>query len=290
MLYFIWINIQKNDVFSRRGMQMKKIVTVTALILAFCVITPGCSGGAGGGGGKNTNAGLLNSSAFKVGMELGYPPFEFFDDNNDPAGLDVDLAAELAKQLGVKVVYEDTAWDGIFDGLGIDKYDAVISAVTITAPRRETMDFSEPYVENWQSVVVKKGSAPITSLDMLNGLSVGFQDSTTSDETMAMLKDTGAVSCETFGYDKVLNAFDDLRYGRIDCVMSDSVVSEGYVDREPDVFEITWHQKDVPGDEPERFAVAMKKDNAKLRDAVNKALAELEKSGKLNEIRAEWLR
>jgi polar amino acid transport system substrate-binding protein len=265
---------------------MKKIVIVAAL----CMFAAGCSGGSGGSGGKNANIGLLDPGVFKVGMEIGYPPFEFFNDNNEPAGIDVDLAAELAKAFGVKVGYEDTAWDGIFDGLGIDKYDAVISAVTITAPRRETMDFSEPYVENWQSIVVKKGSAPITSLDMLNGLSVGYQDSTTSDEMMDMLISTGAVSCDVFGYDKVLNAFDDLRYGRIDCVMSDSVVSEGYVDREPDVFEIIWHQRDVAGEEPELFAVAIKKGNAKLLEAVNKALADMEKSGKLNELRGEWLR
>lgn len=245
----------------------------------------GCSGA-----GTRSNAGLLNNGVLKVAMEIGYPPFEYYaDDGVTPMGMDVELAAEIAKILGVRIEYEDTAWDGIFSGLDIDKYDAVISAVTINATRIEDMDFSTPYIENWQSITVKTNDPAVTSMEGLNGLIVGYQDATASAEILEEMIATGAVSCTTAAYDKVMNAFDDLRLGRVNCVLADSTVAEGYVNREPDQFEITWHQKNVSGAEAEKFGVAVKKGNAALQDAINKALKQLEDNGTLDRLRSTWL-
>ena len=267
---------------------MKRYYKICALLLSVTVmfaLFTGC-----GKKTETTDIGLLNTGVLKVGMEIGYPPFEFFaDDGVTPIGLDVDFATAISEYLGIKMEIEDTAWEGIFSGLGIDKYDVVISAVTITGERRQTMDFSDPYIENWQSIVVKNGATPIESVEDLNGLLVGYQGATTSDEFLNDLIETGALNCQVAAYDKVINCFDDLRLGRIDAAIVDSVVSEGYVDREPDAFIITWHQKNVEGAEPELFGVALKKGNTKLQEAINGALAELEKSGKLDEIRQNWL-
>lgn len=248
-------------------------------------------GGDSAEGGSGSEIGLLNDGVLQVAMEIGYPPFEMFaDDGVTPIGFDVDLAYAIGEYLGVEVEIIDTAWDGIFTGLDIDKYDVVISAATIDGDRLLTMDFSDPYIENWQSIVVKKGSPPVTSVAGLEGLSVGFQGATTSDDYLADMIATGVVNPgSTNSYDKVINCFDDLRLGRIDAAIVDSVVSEGYVDREPDMFEITWHQKDVPGDEAELFGVAIKKGNDALREAINGALAALEANGKLDELRSTWL-
>ena len=266
---------------------MKRYTRISALLLGIFVslaLFTGCNKA------SKTDIGLLTSGVIKVGMEIGYPPFEYFaDDGTTPIGLDVDLATAIAEHLGIKVEFEDTAWEGIFSGLGIDKYDVVMSSVTINGERMQTMDFSNPYIENWQSIVIKKGSPPITSVEDLEGLLVGYQGATTSDDYLADMIATGVVNCQVAAYDKVINCFDDLRLGRIDAAIVDSVVSEGYVEREPDVFEITWHQKNVVGAEPELFGVAIKKGNTKLQEAINGALAALEQSGKLDEIRQNWL-
>lgn len=231
--------------------------------------------------------GLLNKDVLTVAMEIGYPPFELYD-GNTPIGFDVDLAAEIAKILGVTVEYQDTAWDGIFDGLDINKYDCVISAVTMSAKRRETMDFSNQYIENWQSIVVKKGTAPVTSMAGLNGLKVGYQAATTSDDYLAAMIETGDVTCETSEFDKVLNCFDDLRLGRLDAVLCDSLVADGYISREPENFEITWLQSSEEGAESEVFGVAVKKGNQKLADAVNDALKQLEENGTIAQLKLKW--
>ncbi|MDR3242416.1 MAG: ABC transporter substrate-binding protein [Clostridiales Family XIII bacterium] len=253
-----------------------------ALSLAAC--------GAGNGAGGDTELGLLNSGVLKVGVEVGYPPFETFDDDGVTlTGLDIELATEIANILGVEVEFEDTAWDGIFSGLSINKYDCVISAVTVNPERAKTMDFSTPYIENWQSIVIRKGTPAVASMGELDGLDVGYQDATSSDEYLDELQQTGVLSCTVHEYDKILNAFDDLKLERVNAILCDSTVAEAYVEREPDVFEISWIQSSEPGVEPEKFAVALNKGNIKLLEAVNSALQTLEENGKLDEIRDNWL-
>ena len=277
-------------------MKTSRIIILPIILLALSLA--GCGGGSsdggssGGGssGGGGAGVGLLKNGVLQVGMEIGYPPFELFaDDGVTPMGLDVDLGVAIAEEIGVSAEFIDTAWDGIFAGLDVDKYDVVISAVTITAERAQSMDFSDPYIENWQSIVVKVGNDPVTSVEGLEGLRVGYQGETTSDEYLGDMIDSGVVSCITNSYDKVINCFEDLKLGRLDAVISDSVVSEGYVLREPEIFEITWHQSNVSGDEPERFGVVIKKGNDKLRGAVNEALKTLENNGRLDEIRNNWM-
>jgi polar amino acid transport system substrate-binding protein len=267
---------------------MKKIIFLLTLAL-LCAAVSGCSGDSNDDVGGNPNIGLLNPAVLSVGVEIGYPPFEMFDDNGNPIGFDIDMATEIANILGVRVEFNDTAWDGIFAGLDVDKYDVVISAVTIRPDRALSMDFSNPYIENWQAIVVRKGDDPVTSMDGLNGLNVGLQASTASHDLLDEYIELGLISCTISPYVQVLNAFDDLRLGRVDCILTDSTVAEGYIAREPDAFEITWHQKNEPGAEAERFGIAMKKGNDLLVNAVNDALRQLETNGRLDQLRYEWL-
>ena len=233
---------------------------------------------------------LIVPGTLTVGTEIGYPPFEMFaDDGTTEIGLDIDLAKAIGELLGVKVVFQNTDFEGILDGLAIDKYDVVMSAVTITAARAEKVDFSSPYIENWQAIVVRKGDTAITGPEQLDGKKVAYQKATTSTEYLGKLRDTGVVKCEVSEYEKVMECFTDLKLGRVDTVLCDSVVAEGYVAREPGAFELTWIQSTVEGDEPELFGVGVKKNNAELLAAVNGALAELEASGKLDALRLQWL-
>ncbi|MCL2708687.1 MAG: transporter substrate-binding domain-containing protein, partial [Defluviitaleaceae bacterium] len=139
------------------------------------------------------------------------------------------------------------------------------------------------------AIAIKKDSDPVSSMDGLNGKVVGLQASTASHDLLDELIELGQISCTISAYDKVLNAFEDLRLGRVDCILTDSTVAEGYVGREPDVFAISWHQKNEPGAEAEIFGIAMKKGNSLLVSAVNDALKQLEENGRLDKLRQEWL-
>ncbi|MDR2650354.1 MAG: transporter substrate-binding domain-containing protein [Clostridiales bacterium] len=240
-------------------------------------------------GASQDDWGLLKPGVLQVGCEIGYPPFEYFsDDGVTPVGVDIDLGDAIAAELGVSVERIDTAWDGIFAGLAAKKYDVIISAVTINAERMENMDFSMPYIENWQSIVIKKGGSTIAEVKDLDGKNVAYQDATTSDEYLDDLINTGVLNCERFEYAKVMNCFDDLNLGRVDAVLCDSTVADGYIAREPDKFEISWLQSSEPDSEPETFGIAIKKGNEKLLNAINDALKKLDESGKLDEIRTNW--
>jgi len=266
-------------------MKAKRVLALVCAALAASLLLAGCAGGGERGM-------LLTEGTLLVGTEIGYPPFEqFSDDGVTPIGLDIDLAKEIGKILGVEVKFQNTDFEGILDGLVIDKYDVVMSAVTITPARAEKVDFSQPYIENWQAIVVRKGADPITSPEGLTGKNVAYQKATTSTEYLNKLRDTGAVTPNKVEeYEKVMNCFDDLRLARVDAVLCDSVVAEGYAANEPDLFEMTWIQSSDAAAEAELFGVGVKKGNTELLDAVNDALRQLEASGRLDEIRGEWLK
>ncbi|MDR2752874.1 MAG: ABC transporter substrate-binding protein [Oscillospiraceae bacterium] len=261
----------------KRLLALACALLMTATLFAFS----GC-------GKKEENPLLITAGVLVVGTEVGYPPFEYID-NGITTGLDIELAKEIGEILGLTVQFEDTDFEGILDGLATKRYDVVMSAVTITPARAKKVVFSTPYIENWQSIVVRKGNPPITSPEGLNGLKVAYQKGTTSTEFYEKLNSTGVLEAKVSEYEKVMSCFDDLKVGRVDAVLVDSVVSEGYVEKDPDVFEITWHQKNDADAEPELFGIAVRKNNADLLAEVNKALAQLEGNGRLEELRKQFL-
>ncbi|MDR1465789.1 MAG: ABC transporter substrate-binding protein [Oscillospiraceae bacterium] len=267
----------------------KRLLTLAALLLAalmLCLSLTGCAK-------KHYGPyNLLKDGVLQVGSEIGYPPFEMkSDDGTEYIGLDMELGKLIADKLGLKFEVVESDFETILKGLGTDRYDIVMSAITITPERKKNdCDFSAPYIKNWQAIVVKRGSAPVTSPEGLAGLSVAYQEGTTSFEYLKRLRDTGAVNCEVSEYKKILNCFDDLKLGRVDAVLCDSVVAEGYVARDPSTYEITWHQSTVEGEEPELFGIAIKQGNIPLQEAIDKVLAELEADGTMDQLRDEWLK
>ncbi len=245
----------------------KKLLSLLAVSAMLVACLTGCGQSAG---------------SLKVGMEIGYPPFEYYDaDGTTPTGLDVELAKEIGKRMGMEVELIDTAWDGIFAGLKKGDYDCIMSAVTITPDRLLEFDFSEPYIQNMQCIVSLKGSdVQVTDIAQLSGLRVGYQEETTSDIYLTNYADATGLECETFEYAKVMNCYDELELGRIDAIICDSTVATSYVSDPDSVFEITWTQ---PADEEiEEFGVCIQKGNTELLDKVNKALAEIKADGTLD--------
>ncbi|MCK9170849.1 MAG: transporter substrate-binding domain-containing protein [Treponema sp.] len=256
---------------------MKKmmIAALAAAGIAGMVCT-GCSKKSESASGSLT----LEKGILKVGMEVGYPPFEYFDaDGKTPIGFDVSLGQEVSKRLGLEVQFVDTAWDGIFAGIDTDKYDCIMSAVTITDERKAKYDFSRPYIGNGQSMVLTKDSKVTAKTpEELSGLKVAYQAETTSDIYMTKLADNG-LKFEAEEYDKVMNCFDDLKLGRVDAVVADSLVSVDYVNKPDSPFVIAWK-----ADPTEFFGVCIKKGNTKLVDAVNKAITDMYADGTLVKI------
>lgn len=272
---------------------MKKLVSAF-LALSLMLTAAACTSGtdnpssttnAGGTTSPNGTVLTIKEGVLQVGMEMTYPPMEYMDtDGATPIGFDVEFAKALGEELGLKVELVDTAWDGIFASLDSNRYDCVISAVSITPDRIESYNLSKPYVANKLCIVTSKNLGIKEPKD-LAGHSVGVQTDTTSDHYMVDLIKSGVeVKADSlYRYDSIMQCFEELKNGRLDAVMVDSVVAAYYIGEDSDKFSIVWEN-----DEAEPMAICMKKGNDVLTEKINAAIDSLYASGKVREIAEKY--
>lgn len=217
-----------------------------------------------------------------VAMDATWPPMEYVDANKAIVGYDVDLMNAIAKEAGFEVEYRNVAWDGIFAGLAAGEYDAVISSVTITDERKQEYDFSEPYLNAGQIVVVGADS-DITGPNDLAGHTVGAQLSTTG--ALALMKMEGVTVKE---YDEIGLVFEDLVAGRLDALVCDTPVAADYALQREE-----YKAKLKVVGEPftdEYYGILVQKGNTELLTLINKGLKAVQDKGLDKQIEDQWLR
>jgi polar amino acid transport system substrate-binding protein len=242
---------------------MRKTIFTALIILVIAgVLFTGCS--------KDSSGLTLKKGELSIGMEIGYPPMEYFGpDGKTPIGFDVEMGKAIAAKMGLSPVFVDTAWDGIFAGVETKRYDAIMSSVTITEARQNAHNFSNPYIRNTLAIVLPKGSTlNVSSPQDMAGLRVAYQDETTADFYMQDLAEAG-MRFTPLEYDKVMYCFDEMRLGRVDVIITDLLVAYEYIAPSDSPFEIVWEGAE------EEFGICMKKGNDALTTAINKALDEL---------------
>ncbi len=218
-----------------------------------------------------------------VATDATWPPMEYVDESKDIVGFDIDLMKEIAKGGGFTVEFKNTAWDGIFAGLAGGRYDAVMSSVTITEERKQQMDFSKPYINAGQILVVQKSTSGVSKLADMKGKIVAAQIGTTGSFEIEKIS---GVELKT--YDEIGLAFEDLINGRIDGVVADTPVaadfalqSESYKDKLKIVGE--------PFTD-EFYGIAVKKGNKEVLEAINKGLDKVLGTSTYGKIEEKWLR
>ncbi len=118
---------------------------------------------------KSTLESILKRGELRVGFEAGYMPFEMTDKKGNFVGFDIDMAKEMAKAMGVKFVPVNTAWDGIIPSLITDKFDVIMSGMTVTQERNLKINFVDPYIIVGQSILINnKHKGKINSYKDLN--------------------------------------------------------------------------------------------------------------------------
>lgn len=226
-----------------------------------------------------------DDKVLKVGCEVGYPPFEMEAKDGSYEGFDIEIMKEVGKRMGKEIKTVNTSFKTIFNGLGKD-YDCICSAITITPERQKTMLFSNGYIDNYQSIVLKTGSKlKINGFEDLDGLTVAFQDNTTSSKKMNDLNKTKTIKTKNIANEKVLTCFKQLKSGEVDAVVVDSTVIEGEYADDKDMQEV-WQWKD----NPEQLGIAIEKGNTDLQKKINKALAEMQKDGTIAKLQKKWFK
>ena len=225
---------------------------------------------------------LIEDGKLTVVAELGFAPFEYMDEKTgEPVGFDVDVINAVAKKMGLTASYLpnqkfDTLVPIIKQG---GKADVSIAAVTITDERMESVDFSEPYLDSNQAIVVAKGSSETE--ETLNDASkqVVCQGGTTGDEWIGEnLPDAVRVPV-----DDVTAALTGVQTGLYQAMVVDLPVASYMLSQSFSDLEIV---KEIPTGE--QYGIAVSKDNPELTQAVNKALEDMKSDGTMKEIETKW--
>lgn len=204
----------------------------------------------GCGSSKDHLATIQDKGEITIGLEGDWQPFSYHDKNDKLVGVDVEVAKNIAKKLGVKANIVEGKWDGLLTGLSTGTYDLVINGVDITKEREKKFDFSTPYAYDHTVLVVRNDNTTITSFD---------------DLTKCM---------------------DLVKSGGVDATINAATSINDYLQTTKDTsFKIVDQSK-----ESTPYAIPMVKgdDNVSLKKAVNKALKELKEDGTLSKISIKY--
>ncbi len=266
----------------------KKLLTLTTLLMILLV---GCSGGgnkqennAAGDGGNNAKqeaAGELDTSkTYVLGMDDTFAPMGFRDEKGELVGFDVDLAQAAAEEMGIKIECQPIDWTVKETELDSGNIDFLWNGYSITPEREKKVLFSDPYMDNRQIIVTLKDS-PVNSKADLAGKRITVQGESSALE--AVMKDEAFVNAlaePPVEYATNTECFKDIEAKRCDAIVVDEVLARYYMKQNGE-------EKYKVLDEnfgEEQFAVGMRKDDAALQEALNKALAKLKEDGTYDEI------
>ncbi len=243
---------------------MKKIVSLgLAVVMALAMMT-----GFVGCGGKEENVLTMATNAE-------FPPYEYWE-GEKIVGIDAEIAALIADELGMKLKIESIEFGSIVAGVETGKFDFGMAGMTVTEDRLKSVNFSTTYATGIQVVIVKEGSE-ITSLDALSAkadLKIGVQQDTTGD----------IFATDEFGedamlrYNKGADAVQALVTGKVDCVIIDNEPAKAFVAANTGlkILETEYAIED--------YAICVAKENEDLLNKINAAIDKFQKNGKIDEI------
>ncbi|MGZ5130013.1 MAG: basic amino acid ABC transporter substrate-binding protein [Caldimonas sp.] len=230
-----------------------------------------------------TPAAPAPSRVYTVGTDAAYAPFESQNEKGEIVGFDIDVVKAVAQKAGIEVKFVNTPWEGIFNALKQGDRDLLVSSITITDERRQSMDFTDPYFDAHQLIAVKADSK-VAHFDELKSLKVGVQTGTTGDDAVSKLQ--GKNSPDIKRFESTPLALKELETGGIDAVVADNGVVVNYVKNNAGN---RFRTVDDPAFVPEHYGIAVRKGDAELLGKLNQGLAAIRADGSYDRIYAAYL-
>jgi polar amino acid transport system substrate-binding protein len=248
------------------------------LVLLSCMLVLACALSASASDGSFQR--VKKQGVLTIGLDDAFPPMGFRNDKGQLVGFDIDAAEEVGKRLGLKIVWQPTAWDGVMHSLNAKKFDCIWNGMTITEERKKEVAFTKPYKMDGQVAVVRFGENKFRKLADLKGARVGVQKGSSALEAVKKLP---APPAEVREYEDNPKALLDLESKRLDTVVIDDATGRDFIAKRPGKFQI------LPGNiTKEPFGVAFRKEDVDLRLAVQKALDSMVKDGTMAKISKKW--
>ena len=256
---------------------MKKILSAVLAVAMLCtcvLMFTAC-------GGNNSSAASDASSQTEakelhMATNAAFEPYEY-KEGGEVVGIDADIANAICEKLGCKLVIDDMDFDAIITAVTSGKADFGMAGMTITDERKQSVDFTDPYTNAVQVIIVNEKDSPVASADDLKGKSLGVQMGTTGD---IYVTDIEGAKVERFnkGADAVLA----LTQGKVDAVVIDNQPAKAFVAQNPGTKIL-----DDPF-ENEEYAICLKK-GSELTEQFNKALKELKDDGTIDTIIKKYI-
>lgn len=267
---------------------MKKLVVVLTLISILGLVVAGCAPAAPecpecpecAPVGPTTD---LGGREVRIATENAYPPFNYIDDAGEGVGWDYDVGRVLCEKLNCTPVFVEVAWEGVFEAMNAGENDVLFSAATLTFPRSLKVDYSDPYVQYGQVIIVRADDDRPEIADeeslVASDLTISAQIGTTNSITARKLVgDLRVVDFES--YDLTVLA---LLAGDVDTVIMDEVASIGFMNANPGQLRIAFS---VTSGEVLAFVFPPMSD---LLAPWNWALGQMFADGSMDQICEEWL-
>jgi len=223
---------------------------------------------------------VLEAGQLVLGLDMAFPPMGYIDTDGETKGFDIDVAKEVCNRLGVELVLRGINWNAKEQTLNSGSIDCIWNGLSITPSRAEEMCLSDPYMKN-ELIVVVPGNSDIRSMSELNGVTIGVQAGSTSEEVLE--------TSDTYS-DAVLKKFDTadellkaLKNGEMDAALVDSVVAYYFIFSSSDVYYIL---PDSLGEE--EYAIAFRKGDQALCNKIQDIISDMKTDGTLGEISKKW--
>lgn len=224
------------------------------------------------------------SGTIIMGTQIGFPPFEVFDDNAEPAGFDIDLSNMIADAAGKELQIENMDFGGLIAALQSGKIDFAAAGMSVNEQRKQSVDFSKPYYSSRQVIVVPADSAIAAKEDLL-GKVVAVQEGTTGDDMVREFKETenGEPKDNTVSFKLNADVAMEVLNGRADAFVLDEEPSKAIVAQNEGKLKIL----DVEFG-TEEYAIAVKKGNTELLDIINGVIDQMMSDGTYDAMIAEY--
>lgn len=217
-----------------------------------------------------------------VGMELAYPPFEMTDAQGQPAGVSVDLARALGAALGREVRIENMAFDGLIPSLKTGKIDLILSSMTATAERAQSIDFSDPYLQTGLCLLVAKDSAVQSIADLdTKGMTVAVKKGTTGHAYAGK----GLQQARVLVLDKEAAAVLEVVQGKADAFIYDQMSTYSNWQRNQQTTRAL-----LKPFQQESWAIGIRQGNDQLKAEINAFLKQYRAAGGFEKLGDTWLK